>query len=62
MPSAAPRRSGGKPETEPYGDDAAGRGPRDQIEVTADRMFEVLFEARQERGRKHAADATAIER
>jgi len=33
-------------QAEPDGDDAAGRGARDKIEVAADRVFEVLFKAR----------------
>ena len=53
---------GGKPEAQPDGDDAAGGRAGDQIEVAADRMFEMLFEPRQERGRKHAADSAAVER
>jgi hypothetical protein len=54
--------AGGQPEAKPDGDDAAGRGARDKIEVAADRVFEVLFEASEERGREHPADATAVER
>ncbi len=54
--------AGRKPKPEADGDDAAGRRAGDEVEVAADRMFEMLFETRQEGGRKHAADAAAVER
>jgi hypothetical protein len=54
--------AGGKAETEPDGDDAAGRRARDQVEVAADRVFEVFFEPREERGREYPANAAAVER
>jgi len=54
--------AGGQPEAESDGDDAAGRGASNEVEIAADRMFEMLFETRKERGRKNAADAAAVER
>ena len=40
--------AGRKPEPKSDGDDASRGGAGDQIEVAADRMFEMLFESRQE--------------
>src|SRR5262249_32851905 len=54
--------AGGQPEAEPDGDDAAGRGARDEIEIAGDRMFEMLFQTSQKRGREYAADTAAVER
>ena len=54
--------AGGKPEAESDGDDAAGGRAGDQIEVFADRVFEMFFEPRKKRGREHAADPAAVER
>ena len=52
----------GQTEAEADGDDAAGRRAGDEVEVPADGMFEMLFDPGEECGRKHAADAAAVER